>query len=85
MRFNSRRSGGLNLKGAGMKKTIHQYRQMSLLQCTSHRLAERRNAILMAGRQSSASGVAFCQLMPHILKAQVTLTPALPSSSGLPP
>jgi hypothetical protein len=26
---------GLNLKGAGMKKTIHQYRQMSLLQCTS--------------------------------------------------
>ena len=26
---------GLNLKGAGMKKTIHQDRQMSLLQCTS--------------------------------------------------
>ena len=36
MRFNSRRSGGLNLKGAGMKKTIHLYRQMSLLQCTSY-------------------------------------------------
>jgi hypothetical protein len=35
MRFNSRRSEGLNLKGAGMKKIIHQYRQMSLLQCTS--------------------------------------------------
>ena len=28
MRFNSRRSGGLNLKGAGMKKIIPQYRQM---------------------------------------------------------
>ena len=35
MRFNSPPSGGLNLKGAGIKKTIHQYRQMSLLQCTS--------------------------------------------------
>jgi hypothetical protein len=35
MRFNSRPSGGLNLKGAGMKKTIPQDRQTSLLQCTS--------------------------------------------------
>jgi hypothetical protein len=35
MRFNSRPSRGLNLKGAGMKKTIPQDRQMSLLQCTS--------------------------------------------------
>jgi hypothetical protein len=38
MRFNSRRSEGLNLKGAGMKKIIHQYRQMSLLQCTSYHI-----------------------------------------------
>ena len=42
MRFNSRRSEGLNLKGAGMKKIIHQYRQMSLLQCTRLELGRRK-------------------------------------------
>jgi hypothetical protein len=34
IRFNSRRSRGLNLKGAGMKKFIPQTRQMSPLHCT---------------------------------------------------